>query len=61
MDVSHACILPRVLYGIGENDIGALDVETTIKLVVKVNIRRSNSWVEDLMAVIYPILRPKEL
>jgi hypothetical protein len=61
VDGSHAGILPRVLDGIGEDDVRALNVQGTIVSVGSVDVGFRILSAEDVSTERSPILRSDEL
>ena len=61
VDLSHACILPRIFDSISENDILSGDIKATISIDVILDFRFSNRLTENCLAVGDPIRFVNEL
>jgi hypothetical protein len=59
--LGQTSVLPRILSGIGKNDLFTSYVEATIPLVVEVDSGRANGIIKDVFAPLKPVVRSKEL
>jgi hypothetical protein len=61
LDLGKTSILPRVLSGVGEDNLVSSDVKATVPLVVETDSGGSNGLIEDVLAPLEPVVGTEKL